>query len=321
MPEIQAEIQRLKKLPRGQYMKEAAKVVNLSQVTVRAAIGPMVDLLVAKRTQFPIAVKAAATFREWAAEMASFPTDKEAEKYNAQDDLARGERAAVALNDALYGRLEEHLPHLKDLPAHEGDRMDRAADYTDEWSMVGEGEHRTGVRVFYVCDRPVGYDRCPTVIVSSRWQRRWEDPLQTKQRWFCTVCGAKYKTTNGVLVQFTQHGRESYARASIPPTHLQMVKCASVQRTHDLAVTPESLLQAIPEAAIADTDVIRPHPDKAGTYIFDRDLFEKIPHMNWHSWLSADLLQTTAAPAAASASAAPAQGPAGPGSLEEEVEV
>ena len=165
--------------------------------------------------------------------MASISTEKEAEEYTAQDDLARGEKAAVALNDALYGRLDEHLPQLKGMPAHERDRMDRAADYTDEWCMLGEGAQRMGVRVFYVCDRLWGGERCPTVIASSRWQRRFDDPLQTKQRWFCTVCGARYKVASGVLVQFTQHGRESYARASIPPTHLQMVKCASVQRTHD----------------------------------------------------------------------------------------
>ena len=98
-----------------------------------------------------------------------------------------------------------------------------------------------------------------------------------------------------------------------------MVKCASVQRTYASATTPESLLASIPEAAIADTTVIWPHSEKVRAYTFD--LFEKIPHMNWHSWLSADLLQQTADPAEAPASSVPVQGPAGPGSLEEEVEV
>ena len=60
------------------------------------------------------------------------------------------------------------LPHLAHLGPAEMDRMDRAADYTDEWFTVGEGTQRMGLRVYYVCDRMLGdQTRCPTLITSS----------------------------------------------------------------------------------------------------------------------------------------------------------
>ena len=106
------------------------------------------------------------------------------------------------------------------------------------------------------------------------------------------MCGARYTTANGVLVQFTYQGNESFARAEIPPAHLQMVKYAAVQRAHSGAVAPESLLTAIPEVALVSTNVIKPHPTLRGTYTFARDLFERIPLVNWHNWMSPELLFT-----------------------------
>ena len=101
------------------------------------------------------------------------------------------------------------------------DRMDKAADYTDEWFMMGDGESRVGVRVYYICNRQVGYERCNTLTISSGWFRKHSDPLAYGQKWYCTICRARYKTTQGVLVLFTHNGVESYVRAAIPPDHMQ----------------------------------------------------------------------------------------------------
>ena len=176
-----------------------------------------------------------------------------------------------------------------------------------------------GVRACYVCNRYWGTVKCPTLTLSSRWLRRHEDPLQSQQRWYCPVYQSRYKTCQGVLVQFTYKGHESYVRAEIPPTFLQKVKCAAAQRTYQTAITPEALLHAIPDAAIRKPIVAIPHPDASltGVYTFNREVFDELPIMNWATWLSQDVIQAappTIAPLAGSSSTAPAKaGDGGPG--------
>ena len=121
------------------------------------------------------------------------------------------------------------------------------------------------------------------------WKRKWEDPLATKQVWYCTVCEAKYKTTNGVMVQFLHEGKSSFVRAEFPPAHFQQIKFGSVQRSHADASTPTELLDLIPEAAIAPSNIIMPVEGKQGTYVYDREALENLPMMNWQCLLNPSL--------------------------------
>ena len=156
--------------------------------------------------------------------------------------------------------------------------MVRAADYADEWFHVQGAKGPVALRVFYVCRRKCGWEeRCATLIVSSRWNRKHDDPLATRQRWYCTVCQAAYKTESGTLVQMVHEGNTWYCRAECPDHNFKLIKATSVQREHDHAATPEALLNAIPEAALYTEPWIKPVEDKLGTYVFDETVFESVP--------------------------------------------
>ena len=118
----------------------------------------------------------------------------------------------------------------------------------------------------------------------------FEDPLACKQRWYCPVCFARYRTTNGVMVQMVCNGVDRFVRATFPEHGLQQVKWTSVQRSHAQATTPEALLQAIPEAAIHPNRVIQPVKGHLGAYFFDGEAFDQIPCFDWAKLFTEDFL-------------------------------
>ena len=168
--------------------------------------------------------------------------------------------------------------------------MDKAADYTDEWFHVTADTGSVAVRAFYVCTAKVGQERCNTLSVSSRWLRKQADPLAYKQVWYCPVCNARYKTTFGVMLQMVNAGEERFVRATFPEHGLQQVKWSSVQRTYRQATTPEELLAAIPEAALAPSAHVQPVDGKEGAYFFDDVAFDGLPCFEWAHLFERDFL-------------------------------
>ena len=70
--------------------------------------------------------------------------------------------------------------------ADKGDEQDAfcyAADYADEWAE--------NFRAWYICqaNQGAGWGTCNTLIESKAWDTLHEDPMATKQRWYCGVCG------------------------------------------------------------------------------------------------------------------------------------
>ena len=214
------------------------------------------------------------------------PGSQNPEGYDAVADSQRGRDAAASLNAALYGKPVE-MPHLAHLSAEEKERMDKAADYTDEWFHVAGPRGPVALRVFYVCARKVGAtETCSTLTTSSAWQRKHEDPLQSQQRWYCPICGATYKTRSGTMVQMVLNGESMFVRAEIPTEAFKQVKAASVQRTHAHATTPEELLRAIPEAAVRATEWLQPVTGMRGVYTYTEEVFKDIPLLQWDQLLA-----------------------------------
>ena len=59
------------------------------------------------------------------------------------------------------------------------------------------------------------------------WVRRFEDPLATKQRWYCKLCGTKYRCKFGVIVK---NGLAMYCKAGFPRDHMKDTKAVVIER-------------------------------------------------------------------------------------------
>ena len=133
----------------------------------------------------------------------------------------------------------------------------------------------------------------PDLIVSSVWQRHIADPLATGQRWYCRICGARYRTANGCLLQISEGGRDYWIRTECPDELPKKLKAVAVQRDHPEAVTPSALVEAIPQAAIVDSAFIKeiklPDNPLGGVYSYDGAVFDTLPLFPWSTLFAANV--------------------------------
>ena len=126
---------------------------------------------------------------------------------------------------------------------------------------------------------------CGTLTISAGWKRMIQDPLATKQRWYCPLCGAKYRVKFGTYCEW-QIGETTYScLASYPPPAVERMQEA-VGMTGELVPnwvppkSPQELLDRIP-VAMPMSSVLYSVPGYAGVFKYDKKLFEKMPVMDW----------------------------------------
>ncbi len=156
-------------------------------------------------------------------------------------------------------------------------RMSDAADYTDEWFC--EDEKGNSMRCFYVCMAGGSAWPCGTVIISSAWSRMHQDPLATKQRWYCNTCHAKYKTSFGMVLEFIIQRRSYFLRIPFPPKGWSDIKKMAVERKYK-AKTPEELLLLLPDVHPTTNEWMNATAEY-GVYRFDPKAFEQVPALVW----------------------------------------
>ena len=170
--------------------------------------------------------------------------------------------------------------------------MQRTADYADEWFAEAGRRFRT----YYVCRAGFGSEGpCNTAVLSTLWDTRFQEPDAVKQRWYCPRCGARYKTTFGMLCEIVQprlaNGCESavamYMLAPFPPNQLQDAKFMAVeQRFAEANPTPRQLLDAIPTAIPMDRgEVLPPRPGLRGCYALQADRLPK-EQLDWNQFFN-----------------------------------
>ncbi len=188
-------------------------IANNSVALVADARAPILDLISLKKQDMNEAVKAADALGEWLGGGDAFEPTEELQK----------EGAELALN---LWKVAKKRRAFESLGKERAAAMAYAADYTDEWYRLpgNSGSFRT----FYLCGRKWGEERCHTLTVSSLWNRLHQDPIATKQRWYCPVCQAKYKTTNVVMVELMCNGETSYVKAPFPPDDIADLKAMAV---------------------------------------------------------------------------------------------
>jgi hypothetical protein len=99
---------------------------------------------------------------------------------------------------------------------------------------------------YFVCKAGGANNVCWTMINSKNWTQLHEDPIADGQRWYCKICGAKYKTSFGVLIEIVQQHAVSYMMADYPPDSIGDVRAAAMEREHANANTPAELFAAVP---------------------------------------------------------------------------
>ena len=185
--------------------------------------------------------------------------------------------------------------------AHLGDtneqwKMVLAADYADEWYNVpGSQVH---LRTYYVCNRLWGYERCHTATLSASWKRRHDDPIATKQRWYCPTCEARYTPNNGVLAEMRLENTLYYVKLDCLPDWAKDMKAMLIQKEHPTVRTAAELLDRLPAVAPCTHEWLFPAPGKPGSFKFDGDYFQTLEEIKWEClWSFIDPTGTVELPA------------------------
>lgn len=219
--------------------------------------------------------------------------------------LAFGERAAkqaaaAAASTSIAGSpppSREQLAYQEKLLAWQ---YNLAASYCDVWTVLrdAKGVICGGMMTFYVCMRKYGDGSvCASLMGSKVWDRRHADIFQSKQRFYCRVCGGRYYTRYGSALQLTHPtGGSFWARAECPwAGEEDDVKAMALEDALDPS-SPQDLFNRVPEAKpFDDKDFLRkarpeelcseqrgnPMADALAFKILPVAEFQKMPKWPW----------------------------------------
>ena len=98
------------------------------------------------------------------------------------------------------------------------------------------------------------------------------------------MCHAKYKTTNGVLIEWIINGKAHICRADFPPAYIENVRDGLSLLRNRNAVSPAALLDAIPASWPRSTSLVPLTGPGEGWYKYDPDELAHVPCCNWASF-------------------------------------
>ena len=251
------------KKSKRQLKKEKRKMAHMQITKVADIFSPIFHLLALKESDEKAAAEAAGKFQAWLSKRAS-PDDEE--------DMEEG--------DALEVDFEEKLGVQRSfLSCEDPAAMRRAADYSDEWFHGATG----GFRVYYFCEAGGAVHQCLTLTLSDQWDRLHEQPDATGQRWYCPICGTRYKTKFGVLCEMLtkETNIAYYAKAEFPPGTLRDVKCMAIEENFRNCVTPEELLKALPRVSPRAIGTVFRPAGPPGAFRITKSTWESLPKLEW----------------------------------------
>ena len=135
-----------------------------------------------------------------------------------------------------------------------------------------EGENDV-VSIYFICQRkwdPEGRERCNAASKADGWIPKSDDPNARAQRWYCPVCGCRYKAAYGVLVEILLKGntqRALYCKAEVMPDNMvHLMKLCALGRVRHVDDFHLSLGDAVQQS-------IRPQDRGNPLLLQDRDEF------------------------------------------------
>jgi hypothetical protein len=237
----------------------AAILVTIDEM--KNFFNPMLKILAAKAMDEEVALDAAKKYQAWVQENPG------------SDDAERGVMVDRQLDEAMNKWRSFHSK------GEEQAAFCRAADYADEW--FGNLEEK--LRVYYVCKSGGTEWPCNTLISSKEWRTLHDDPMATKQRWYCKECNARYATRFGVVCELQMgDGKLRYCQAELPPQGIMDAKFMSIEGIAGAVQTPQELYDKIATVSpLACVSTIQQTQNK-GYYKFVGEMtMDGLPKMEW----------------------------------------
>ena len=225
------------------------------------------------------------------AEMASHVSFKNYVKWMCEerpttlDEIDRQQTHGEELLRKLWG-LASHqaIANVPEAAKMDPNRWWRAGQYSDQVIVDSTG---TGAFDFwFICKGKNSWrELCWTVISAGNWNRKYEDPLATGQVWYCPICGCKYSTSWGTLVEWRIGGTAYICLATYPPLSIENLKAGMAMTGFQapewiMPSSPEELLDKIPMATPTSTAMV-PVPGYKGCVKFDVETLTTAPLMEW----------------------------------------
>jgi hypothetical protein len=165
------------------------------------------------------------------------------------------------------------------------ERFMMASSYDDEWVSIENADgSKDWFRMFYICQSG-GQWRCVTITSSKSWTRRHKDPLATKQRWKCVVCGARYRVAFGTLIEVSRKGITYFMRASIPDNDVQDVRALFHEKRFNPKAA-EELFNILPVLHPSTGFALQPIVGHADSFNLSAAQYDELPAFNWSDLLA-----------------------------------
>ena len=166
-----------------------------------------------------------------------------------------------------------------------------AASYSDEWTEIKntKGQVVGGIYSWYVCRARTGWNdklgcnaECLTVTPSKDWDRKFGDPLASKQRWYCH-CSAKYKAGWGQLVELKRVNasgevERSYMKTDVPTWDAEDVRAMFLESTLD-PTTPDELYNNVKRVQPTLSNIVI--KSDGHTRICSAETWGELPSFSW----------------------------------------
>ena len=187
--------------------------------------------------------------------------------------------------------MEELRPDLSNLCS--SDMWISAAPYSDCWTKVvnKKGEVIASITSFYICggiidtvlpDNTWGKRQCLRTRCSKDWIRKYQDPLEPYQAWYCS-CGTKLGMNFEQIVQIKYPHDTVYIRANIPSWDIQDVRAKYYESEFRHCETPMELYHSVPVSFPKDVEVFEDDPMDRASKRVRPEIYASLPKMSWNA--------------------------------------
>jgi hypothetical protein len=153
------------------------------------------------------------------------------------------------------------------------------SNFQDELSCGGKDTFR----YYFVCQAGGQY-RCLHAMTSKGWNCKHDPSLgwQPRQKYYCRVCNATYKTKFGVIIEIMINGSPHYMRSEVPDdTTLDIQAMSAERKFFRPGMESSELFRSLPSFQMATSTFVSPTSDTDVFRLTDAAFFDTLPVWKW----------------------------------------